>query len=77
MIDPGHHGSRSSGSASWCRSRAPRSTASRPAESEENLALMRLIDEQFLETPVVRLAADGAASAAATAGASAASASGG
>ena len=40
-------------------------------ESAENLVLMRLIDEEFLETPWVRFAADGAATCGVTAGASA------
>ena len=63
MIDPGHPRLsivRQCELASISRSSYYREPS---AKSEATLRLMRLIDEQFLETPVVRLAANGAASA--------------
>ena len=66
MIDPGHPAAldRAPVRAGLDLARS-RSTASRRAESEENLALMRLIDEAVPGDALVWLAADGAASAAA------------
>ena len=63
MIDPGHPRLsivRQCELASISRSSFYREPT---AETEATLRLMRLIDEQFLETRLVRLAADGTASA--------------
>ena len=58
MIEPNLPGLSVGKQCACCRSRGRRFTMSRRARASMNLDLMRLIDKQFLETPVLRRSSD-------------------